>query len=98
MSYRPEPLQLSLRMGTPAEWRFWLVIWIASATMSRPVRRSVTRWIEALVWFGLIGAGWLTITKVQGANARLPRCVADLFTLPYVQKMHEEIPNEPRTA
>lgn len=35
-----------------------------------PVRRTVPRWIEAGIWLGLIASGWLTVTNVQGTNAR----------------------------
>jgi hypothetical protein len=45
-------------------------IGLAGAMLLPPVRRSVPRWIEALIWLGLIASGWLTVTNVQGASAR----------------------------
>lgn len=64
---------MSLRMAMPGEWQFSLVLFIglAAAMVLPPVRRAVPRWFESLIWLGLITAGWLTITSVQGANARL---------------------------
>src|SRR5579859_2919672 len=45
-------------------------ICMAAAMLMPPVRRSVPRWVEALIWLGLIASGWLTVTNVQGASTR----------------------------
>jgi hypothetical protein len=60
-------------MGTSTSLQLWLVLFIglASATLVPSVRRSVPRWIEAFIWLGLIASGWLTLTNVQGGQARL---------------------------
>jgi hypothetical protein len=41
---------------------------MAAAMFASPVRRSVPRWIEALIWLGLIVACWLAVTSPAGAN------------------------------
>jgi hypothetical protein len=42
----------------------------AAAMMVPPVRRSVPRWMEALIWLGLIVTCWLAVTNVKEANVR----------------------------
>src|SRR5579859_7992833 len=60
-------------MGTPTWLQMSLILFIgmAAAMVLPPVRRTVPRWIEAFMWLGLIASGWLTVTNVQGASARL---------------------------
>ncbi|HSS93054.1 MAG TPA: hypothetical protein VLR46_03585 [Candidatus Dormibacteraeota bacterium] len=43
---------------------------MAAAMIVPPVRRSVPRWAEALVWLGLIVTCWLAVTNIQQANTR----------------------------
>jgi hypothetical protein len=59
-------------MGTSTSLQMSLVLFIglASAMLVPSVRRAVPRWIEALIWLGLIASGWLTVSSVQGASAR----------------------------
>jgi len=47
-----------------------LFIGLAGAMVLPAARRSVPRWIEALIWLGLIASSWLTVTNVRGASAR----------------------------
>jgi hypothetical protein len=42
----------------------------AAAMLVAPVRRSVPRWIEALIWIALIVACWLAVTNQSQANVR----------------------------
>jgi hypothetical protein len=42
----------------------------AASMIVSPVRRSVPRWVEALVWVGLIVACWLAVTNLREANVR----------------------------
>jgi hypothetical protein len=42
----------------------------AAAMIVSPVRQSVPRWVEALVWIGLIVACWLAVTNLKEANVR----------------------------
>jgi hypothetical protein len=42
----------------------------AAAMIASPVRRSVPRWVEALIWLGLIVACWLAVTNLKQANVR----------------------------
>jgi hypothetical protein len=59
-------------MGTSTSLQLSLALFIglASAMLLPSVRRSVPRWIEAMIWLGLIASGWLTVSSVQGASAR----------------------------
>jgi hypothetical protein len=47
-----------------------LLAGMAAAMIVSPVRRSVPRWVEALVWLGLIVACWLAITNQKYANVQ----------------------------
>jgi hypothetical protein len=47
-----------------------LLVGTAAAMIASPVRRSVPRWVEALVWIGLIVACWLAVTNLKEANVR----------------------------
>jgi hypothetical protein len=42
----------------------------AAAMIVSPVRRSVPRWVEALIWLGLIVACWSAVTHLKEANVR----------------------------
>jgi len=59
-------------MGTSTSLQLSLVLFagLAAATLVPSVRRSVPRWVDAVVWLGLMASGWLTVTHVQGASAR----------------------------
>ncbi|OLC23994.1 MAG: hypothetical protein AUH40_09455 [Chloroflexi bacterium 13_1_40CM_65_17] len=43
---------------------------MAAAMIVPAVRRSVPRWIEALIWLGLIVACWLAVTNIEAADVR----------------------------
>jgi hypothetical protein len=43
---------------------------MAAAMIVPPVRRSVPRWVEALIWLGLIVTCWLAVTNIPQANTR----------------------------
>lgn len=47
-----------------------LLVGTAAAMMVSPVRRSVPRWMEALIWLGLIVTCWLAVTNVKEAYVR----------------------------
>jgi hypothetical protein len=53
-----------------AELSVALFTGMAAAMVVPAVRRSVPRWIEALIWLGLIVACWLALTNIKGANVR----------------------------
>lgn len=57
-------------ISVSAELSVALFTGMAAAMVVPAVRRSVPRWIEALIWFGLIVACWLALTNVKGANIR----------------------------
>lgn len=42
----------------------------AAAMLVAPVRRSVPRWIEALIWIALVATCWLAVTNLKDANVR----------------------------
>lgn len=42
----------------------------AAAMLVSPVRRSVPRWMEGLVWIALIVACWLAVANLKDANVR----------------------------
>lgn len=57
-------------ISVSAELSVALFTGMAAAMVVPAVRRSVPRWIEALIWLGLIAACWLALTNVKGANIR----------------------------
>jgi len=52
------PLSVALCAGT------------AAAMLVSPVRRSVPRWIEALIWIALLVACWLAVANVKEGHVR----------------------------
>lgn len=59
-------------MGTliPLQFSVALFAGMAAAMIVPPVRRSVPRVIEAIIWLGLIVACWLAVTNISEANTR----------------------------
>jgi hypothetical protein len=60
-------------MGTSMQLQFSVALFVglAAAMILPPVRRTVPRWIEALIWLGLIVTCWLAVTHLQQGNARV---------------------------
>jgi hypothetical protein len=54
----------------PLQFSVALFAGMAAAMIVPPVRRTVPRWIEALIWLGLIVSCWLAITNIQQASTR----------------------------
>ncbi len=59
-------------MGNPTVLQFSLALFagMAAATVVPSVRRSVPRWMEMVIWLGLIVTCWLVITNIQQLSTR----------------------------
>jgi hypothetical protein len=59
-------------MGTSMDLELSVALFagMAAAMIVSPVRRSVPRWMEVLIWLGLIVACWLVVTHLKEAKVR----------------------------